>query len=300
VPRGLDARDPGWKTSAPVSRSLTRITALAAVALAALVALAAARTPIRPARTAGCHLRLALVAHGQGSPDDLAWDGHTLLVSDINGGTVGVVAHGHVRTLVAHIREPEGIVPGPGHSIIVAEQATNRVLEIQPTTGRRRVLARLPLPMGKSGIDGINADGSGAVFIPDSARGRLYVLHLRSGKLTEIARGMNRPVAAINWHHAVVVADEYAGQIWRIGRPRRSLGSLPLPDDLAVVSNHLLANSLAGQVYEVAPHLRLLSSAFRPTVTDPQGMVADGSDAVLVADEGRNAIYRLSQLSGCL
>ena len=245
-------------------------------------------------------MRVSRIARGQGSPDDLAWDGRTLLVSDINGGTIGTVGHGHVRTLVGHLREPEGIVPGPGHSLIVAEQATNRVLEIKLRDGSRTTLAKLPLPAGKSGVDGINADGSGAVYIPDSARGRVYVLHLRSHKLSLVARGMNRPVAAINWSHATVVADEYANAVWRIGPRRTRLAAVPLPDDLAVVSGHLIAVSLGGQVYEAAPHLRLLTSAFAPTVSDPQGLVADGPNTVIVADEARNGIYRVSGLSGCL
>ena len=284
-----------------MSRSLIRITAAAAVALAALGGFAAAQDRSRPARATACHLTQSLVAHGQGSPDDLAWDGHTLLVSDIAKGTVGVVARGHVTTLVAHIREPEGIVAGPGRSLIVAEQLTNRVLEIQLATGRRTTLAKLPLPRGSSGVDGINADGPAAVFVPDSARGRLYVLHLRSRALTLVARGMNRPVAAVHWRGAVAVADEYAAAVWRLGRTRTRLARLPLPDDLALVGSHLIAVSLAGRVYEVAPHLRLLTSAFFPPGGgDPQGLVADGPDAILVADESRNAIYRLSGLTGCL
>lgn len=87
-----------------------------AVALAALAGVADAVTTVGSAPAPGCHPRLSLVAHGQGSPDDLAGDGRTLLVSDINRGTVGLVAHGRVRTLVGHIQEPEGIVPGPGNA----------------------------------------------------------------------------------------------------------------------------------------------------------------------------------------
>jgi hypothetical protein len=81
---------------------------------------------------------------------------------------------------------------------------------------------------------------------------------------------------------------------------RTRLATVPLPDDLAVVSGHLIAVSLGGQVWEVAPHVRLLSSAFAPTASDPQGLVADGPDAALVADESRNSIYRVSGLSSCL
>jgi hypothetical protein len=285
-----------------VSPSLARITASVSAALAPLVGLAVASASSQPGgtRAAACHSRLTRVAHGQGAPDDLAWDWRTLLVSDINRGTIGVVAHGRVRTVAAHIREPEGIVPGPGHSLIVAEQATNRVLEIRLPKGSRRTLAELPLPPGKTGVDGINADGRAAVYIPDSARGRLYVLHLRTRKLSRVASGMIRPVAAINWGHAVVVADEYANTIWRIGHQRTQLAAVPLPDDLAVISHHLIATSLIGQVWEVAPRLRMLSAAFSPTTSDPQGIVADGPGAVLIADDARNAIYQVSRVSGCL
>jgi hypothetical protein len=276
--------------------------AVLAVALTALFGLAEAKTSSRPSarRAAACRPRLSVVAHAQGSPDDLVWDGRKLLVSDINQGTVGVVAHGRVRTVAARIREPEGIVPGPHHSLIVAQQTTNSVLRVVLPKGSRRTLLKLPLPQGKTGVDGINADGPHAAFVPDSASGSLYVLQLRSRKLSLVASGMNRPVAAIRWNHAVVVADEYANAVWSIGQTRTRLAPITLPDDFAVISHHLIAISLIGQVWEIAPHLRMLSSAFSPAVSDPQGLAADGPDSVLVADQSRNTIYRLSHLSGCL
>ena len=285
-----------------MARCIVWIIAGVLAACMGLIGLAVARTTSHPTgigRAAACHRRLTVVARAQGSPDDLAWNGRTLLVSDIKQGTVGVVARGRVRTVVAHLREPEGIVPGPGHSLIVAEQATNRVLEIEVPNGVRTTPARLPLPPGTTGLD-INADGPGAVYVPDSARVRLYVLYPRSRKLSLIASGMIRPVAAIHWGDAVVVADESANAVWRIGHTRRLLATIPLPDDLAVISNHLIAVSLLGEVWEVAPRLRMLSSAFAPKISAPQGLVADGSESVLVAGQSRNAIYRLSELSGCL
>ncbi len=288
----------------PTRVPLARLPALLAVALVVLGGLAQARPAGQPdlAGLAACHSRLTVIAHAQGSPDDLVWDGKRLLVSDINQGTVGVVAHGHVRTLAGHIGEPEGIVPGPANSIIVAAQKNNRVLEIKLPSGARKALAKLPLSPGQEGIDGINADGPGAVWVPDSAHGRLYVLHLATRKLTLFARGLNRPVAAIRWHGAVYVADEYASAVWRIGPAHRrtELAHILLPDDLAVIFGHLMVNSLLGDIWEASPHLRMLSSAFAPATSDPQGMVGDGPDAVIIADQSRNAIYRLSRLSGCL
>jgi DNA-binding beta-propeller fold protein YncE len=276
-----------------------RLTVLAGLAAAVGLVWTSAASPSAPARAAGCNPRLQLIAHGQGSPDDLVWDGQSLWVSDINGGKVGVVAHGRVRTLAAHIREPEGMVPRPGGSLIVAAQATNSVLKIDLSTGTRTTLARLPLPAGKTGIDGINADGPDAVFVPDSARGRLYVLQLSSRKLSLIGSGMVRPVAAINWDHAIVVADEYGNAVWRIGRERSRLATVPVPDDFTVISHHLIASSLVGGVWEVAPHLRKLASPFPPTTSDPQGLVSDGPNAVIVTEQSHNAIYRLG-LAGCL
>jgi hypothetical protein len=276
-----------------------RIAGVILIGLAALAAAGAASRGSR-GRAAACAPRLQLIAHGQGSPDDLAWDGHMLLVSDINSGRIGVVAHGKVTTLVRHIADPEGIVPGPRNSLIVAAQGTNSVIEINLTNGTRKTLAKLPLPKGKEGVDGINADGPSAVFVPDSARGRLYVLQLHPRRLSLVATGMVRPVAAINWQGAIVVADEYAGTVWRISHGRTPLAKISLPDDLAVISHHLISSSLLGAVWEAAPRLTELTSAFAPTVTDPQGLVADGPDAVIVAEQDRNAIYRLSQLAGCL
>lgn len=282
-------------------RALLWMTAAAATALAGWVGLAEAGTLGRAHPAAvPCHARVTRIARGQGSPDDLVWDGHRLLVSDINRGTIGVVERGRVHTLVSHLRAPEGIVPANGRSLIVAEQKTNSVVEVRPPKGRRRTLAKLPLPKGGEGVDGINADGRSAVFVPDSARGRLYALELRPHRLKLVASGMNRPVAAIRWRGATVVADEYANAVWRLGPQRTELAPIPLPDDLVVISHHLIATSLTGEVWELAPHLRLLSDAFKPTVTDPQGLAPDGPSAVILADQGRNAIYRLSRLASCL
>jgi hypothetical protein len=288
-----------------VTRSVARLGATFALAAAGLTGLVTARaqSSTAHARPAACHSTLSVVARGGGSPDDLAWDGRKLLVSDIDQGRIGVVAHGHTRPLLGHIAAPEGIVPGPENSLIVAAQGTNQILQIGLPHGPRKVLARLSHPSpGEEGVDGIDADGSSAVFIPDSGRGRLYVLHLKPHKLTLVARGMHRPVAAVKWDGGIVVADEYANAIWRIGRNhvRTKLADIALPDDFAVISHHLIVNSLAGEIWEVAPHLRLLSKAFEPTVTDPQGLVAAGPDSVLIADQGRNKIYRLAGLRGCL
>jgi hypothetical protein len=242
-----------------------------------------------------CHAHVVVVARGQGSPDDLVRDGGKLVVSDINRGTIGVVASGRVETLIGHIRGPEGMVPLPGKILIVAEQLTNRILRVDLKRHSIKPILKLRLPAKKTGVDDIELAPRGGIYVPDSANGRLYVL--RAGRLTLLARGMNRPVAAIPWKHEVAVADEYANAVWLIaGHRRTELGGLPLPDDLSIVSGHLVAVSLAGGIWEVAPRLRKLSAAFK----DPQGLVSLGSSAVAVADQTTNAVYRVSGLAPCL
>jgi hypothetical protein len=80
---------------------------------------------------------VSVLARRQGAPDDLAWDGNQLLVSDINRGTIGILVRGRVKTLVAHIREPEGIVPRPPHELVVVEQATNACCSLTSRGARR-------------------------------------------------------------------------------------------------------------------------------------------------------------------
>lgn len=266
---------------------------VAAGAAALLVAAVGARSASGAA--AGCHPSVSLLVRAQGSPDDLAWEGSQLLVSDINRGTIGTVVRGRVKTLVGHIREPEGIVPRPPHSLVVAEQATNRVLLVNLCRRSSVPILTLPLPPGRTGVDDIEAAPRGGVYVPDSANGRLYLL--RGGRLALLASGMSRPVGALDWGRGVAVADEYANTVWLVrGRSRTRLADLLLPDDLAVVAHHLIAVSLAGGVWEIAPHRRLLSKAFR----DPQGLVAAGPSALLVADQSTNAIYRVAGLAACL
>jgi hypothetical protein len=68
------------------------------------------------------------------------------------------------------------------------------------------------------------------------------------------------------------VADEYANAVLRIGHKRTRVAAVPLPDDHAVISDHLIAVSLTGEVWEVAPRLRMLSSAFSPTTIAEAGL----------------------------
>ena len=235
------------------------------------------------------------LARGQGAPDDLAYDGSRLLVSDVRANTLGVVRGGRVHTLMGGFGEPEGIVPESPTRLELAEQKTNRVLAIDLVHHTRRTIATLPTVPGQSGLDSIQAAPGGDTYLPDSENGDLYLLH--HGGVRLIATGMVRPVDALYWHGAIRVADEYASVIWTISGHRRTrLAKLTLADDLAVVDGRLLAISQFGGLWEVAPRLRLISRAFKYL----QGLVAAGPDAAVVTDQTRNTVDRVSGLRPCL
>ena len=96
--------------------------------------------------------------------------------------------------------------------------------------------------------------------------------------------------------------DRGGGRVRELGLPadpgarRTKLAKILLPDDLAVVDGHLLATGQTGQLWEVAPHRRLLTGLLKY----PQGMVADGPGTVLVSEQSTNRIVRVSGLTGCL
>jgi len=280
-------------------------------AAAAAVALTAAGfgTPAAPARAgaqarphaahahpaAACRPRIVRLARGQAGPDDLAYDGSQLLVSDVKTNTLGVVRGGRVQTLMSGFSEPEGIVPRSAIRLGLAEHKTNRVLAIDLAHHSRRTIATLPTVPGQSGVDSIQAAPGGDTYLPDSANGNLYLLH--HGRVRLMATGMVRPVHALYWHGAIRVADEYASVIWTISGHRRTrLARLTLPDDLAVVDGRLLAISQFARLWEVAPRVRLISKAFKYL----QGLAPAGPDAVVVTDQTRNTIDRITGLRPCL
>ena len=269
-----------------------------AVAGAAVVAVTGGTSGATATGASACRPQITTLATGQGGPDDLAWDGPVgsrLLVSDVHANTLGVVSGGRVHTLMSGIGEPEGIIVRSPTRLELAAQTTNQILAVDLARHTRRVIASLPNVPGQSGVDSIEAAPGGDTYAPDSANGKLYLLH--AGRLRVIASGMIRPVDARQWQGKIAVADEYASYVDVISGARRThLAKILLPDDLVISGGHLLATSLAGALWEVAPHRRLLTKALH----DPQGLVPDGPGAVLVADQQRNRIVRISGLARCL
>jgi hypothetical protein len=267
--------------------------------LPALLAVAAALGPVSTEAqlmSAACAPHLTLLAHGYGSPDDVAVQGSRILFGDLTRNVLAAESKGRVTTLVSGLQVPEGIVVQSPHRVVVVEQGANRLDTIDLATGRRQVLKTFPNQTGREGIDGIAPAPNGGIYVPDSPHGRLYLLD-KHGRLHLLAGGLGRPVDAIRFDGGIAVADETANAIWLVahGRARR-LATVPTPDDVAVFHGRLLAVTLGdGKLWEVRPAVKPLVSSFG----QPQGLAVLNNSAVVVADSSSNGLYAVANLQSC-
>jgi hypothetical protein len=267
------------------------------MALATVIAAVLAGRVNSVSATAGCAPSIAKLASGQGKPDDVAFDESRILFGDQGSNSLLAVKNGRVTTLARHLHDPEGIVVRGKDRAVVAEQETNRLVAVDLHTGTVRTMIQLTNATKNLGIDGIGDAGHGGLLIPDSPNGRLLSLDSRR-RLHVVAGGMGRPVDALRFRGGVAVADETASTVWLVrgGRLTR-LGTFSTPDDVAVFHGALLAVTLGDHaLWEVWPHVRLLSAAF----AQPQGLAVGPHGEVVVADTTLNALYRISGLRACL
>lgn len=193
--------------------------------------------------------------------------------------------------------EPEGIVVAKDGAIIVAEQGTNRLIEVDPRTGSKKVLRQLVNNTGKDGVDGLALDpATGDILVPDSPNGRLLRVSRDGSKQEVIARGFVRPAgAAVEPGGSILVADELGNEVYRL-KPdgsRVSVAYMFQPDDIVVgPDGSIYANSLGGDIVRIDPvigHTSVLLSGLKL----PHGLAIDRQGNLIIAEAGRNRIMRL-------
>ena len=253
------------------------------------------------------HFMTRTILSGRGRPDDLVFDPQgRLLFSDFYNGTISRInTDGSVTVMLKGIAGPEGMVYLSDGTLIIAEQRTNRILELAPGESSLTVLRTLPgFPGGppcKDGVDNIALDPtSNTLIIPDSPIGNVYRMSLDGKTLTVLASGIVRPVgAAIDNQGAIYVADECGGAIVRImpgGKITRITG-FAKPDDVAFDQHgNMLVIDLLPSIHALirvrlttGKHETLLSKGF----IEPQGLVVDKNDNIYVSDDFANIIVEL-------
>lgn len=267
---------------------------LAALALALALIAPALRHPV--ARRAIAPYLVRVVAPG-GQPDDLVVDARGRLIwGDLARDTVLAFDGRRVVTLVSGLSVPEGIVPLPDGTLVVAEQGRDRLVHVD-ARGRVSVLYQLVPVAGQEGVDGIARDPrSGDLIVPDSPHGTVLRLSPDGRRATVIARGLGRPAgAAVDAHGNVLIADENLHALFSLspqGHLTR-LATLPTPDDVVVDG--------AGRIWVTTlgdSGLWLIEAGRAPRrmlsgLADPQGLALDRCGNPLIVQSGNARIDRL-------
>ena len=249
---------------------------------------------------------LTVIGQGTNSPDDVAvaddgTDNGTIYFSDITLGRVmRLNADGKGEIVSPAIREPEGIVPLPDGTLIVVEQATNRLLRVDPTSKTMSLFYAVGNKTANAGIDGISRDPIlGQLLIPDAPTGRILKLATKPGSTPRmILSGFNRPTSIAESPDGILyICDEYGGKIYRAteyGRAKVLTANLSLPDDVIIdLEGHLLVNALNGTVWDIDPQTGR-ASPLVVGLSAPHGIALDKDGSVIIADATLNRIYRLT------
>lgn len=235
-----------------------------------------------------------------GQPDDITTDRHGRLVwGDLARGTVQRLDGARIVTLARGLSVPEGVVVLHNGAIIVAEQGNDSIVRIDKH-GVSTVLVRLRPVAGQEGVDGIGLSPR-AVLIPDSPRGTLLSMNLRTGRVRLVARGMGRPVdAAVDPQGDVLVPDEHLGTLVVVS-PRGKVayrGTFATPDDVAIAaSGKVWVTTLGdGGLWEMAPGAapqRVLAG-----LANPQGLTLDKCGDPIVVEQNTSRIVRVLLTAG--
>ena len=193
--------------------------------------------------------------------------------------------------------QPEGLVPLVGGTVVVAEQQTNRLVLLDPSTGAISPLVTIPNPTSNPGIDGIrlSADGSD-LLVPDSPSGRLLEVPVGGGTPSVLATGLGRPVDAnqLPSGEVLVAAESSPGLLAVAGGAEQRVGSLSDLDEAVPDQGLVYVTDLStDQVLAVDP----TSGSSRVLVTgapSPQGLVALPDGQLLLVDSTREVLAMLA------
>ena len=252
------------------------------------------------------HYTQVMLAHGFGSPDDLALDGQgrVIFAESVNGGVYRVEQNGQVTRLIGGLPAPEGVLPLPDGSLLISVQGfpgatRDDILRLAPGASTTTVFASLTNTTGKVGLDGISRDPTtGDILAADSPNGRVYRISPDGRHITLLAGGFTRPVDAITDGTGMVyVADEYGDTVDAIAPSGRitPLAHFSFPDDLAFdVDGTLLVTELGHNTLErIDPHTGRVLGTIATNLLEPQGLVVDARGDLYVAEERGNVIIEL-------
>ncbi|MGH2518138.1 MAG: SMP-30/gluconolactonase/LRE family protein [Ktedonobacterales bacterium] len=262
--------------------------------------------PTATATFGPAHYMQVTLAHGFGSPDDLALDaqGRIVFADSVNGGVYRVEANGQVTRLIGGLSAPEGVLPLPDGSLLITVQGfpgatRDEIVRLAPGASSVTLFASFPNTTGSVGLDSISRDAAtGAILAADSPNGVVYRLSPDGRQRTLVASGFTRPVDAItDGVGNIYVADEYGFTVVKIAvdGTRTTLAHMSYPDDLAFdVDGSLLVTELGHNTLErIDPATGRSLGTVATNLLEPQGLAVDARGNLYIAEERGNVIVEL-------
>src|SRR5689334_21543497 len=243
---------------------------------------------------------LTIIGYGAGSPDDLAVGADdTIYFSDLKTNQVlRLRPDGTAEAISPTIRETEGIVQLADGSLIVVEQASNRLYRVNAITKTMAVFYSVGKLTHNDGIDGIAPETiTGDLLIPHSPTGRILHISVDTRRATLLLSGFARPTSAVRGNDGLLyVCDEFGGAIYRVDEKynKTAIAHMSLPDDVILDQRgDLLVNSLDGSIWQIDPETDKTTRLVMG-LKAPHGIGLDSHGNIIIADAGFNEIFRLT------
>jgi sugar lactone lactonase YvrE len=239
--------------------------------------------------------KLEVVHENLSGVDNLALhpDGTLYATRELNRGRGQVVRlrNGRVDTLIGGLNSPDGLRLRGDVLYITEETADGRVLEYDLKTGRQREIARLHNPEGI----GFLPDGE-LVVTEDTVNGRIMRLNAH-GVVDVVTGGLSRPEGiVVTPDGTLIFCESITGRVvaWRDGEMNVLMHDLDEPDQIALGADGeiwVTEDTRSGRLLRYQDGLAEITVS---GLSEPQGVVPLGPREVLVAEQGRGRILRVT------
>jgi sugar lactone lactonase YvrE len=239
--------------------------------------------------------KLAVVQANLSGVDNLALhpDGTLYATRELSRGRGQVVRlrNGRVDTLIGGLNSPDGLRLRGDILYVTEETVDGRVLEYGLKTRQQREIARLHSPEGI----GFLPDGE-MVVTEDTMNGRIMRLNA-NGVVDILTGGLSRPEGiAVKPDGTLLFCETVTGRViaWRDGEMDVLMHDLDEPDQIALGADGeiwVTEDTRAGRLIRYQDGLAEIAVS---DLSGPQGIVPLGPREVLVAEQGRGRILRVT------
>jgi sugar lactone lactonase YvrE len=193
------------------------------------------------------------------------------------------------RPFISGLYNPVGMLYDSQGFLYIAEWGMSRVCRYD-TQGRRTVITE---NVGRP--SGLAMDEKGSLYIASYTLGIVYVLE-GGNNLRVFASGFNIPAGILWTDNMLIVANREAGELVKVfpdGRKEVMTEGHKQPVGIVKMKDgSFLVSCLSGGIDRIEPNGTITTMSSQLKSPAP-GMIADGEDAVLVADYGGTAVWRI-------